>query len=263
MTDVTQIKKRAILFDATRCIDCRACMVACSVENNIADDATRIWVAGAGVIGTFPQLQRATVPYHCMHCEEPACASACPVGAWSKRSDGPVVYDATKCIGCRYCMNACPFDVPHFDWSKGLLEGPLIDKCDMCAYRVDGGQEPACVATCPAKALVFGDRDALLAEAHRRLAANPNRYQPSVYGEHENGGTSYLILSHVPFGQLGLPTNLSRTPVVGLSEAIMGGTLPFAAIWALALTGVAAGVRWRNRTNVETGAPAAAPSGKE
>jgi formate dehydrogenase iron-sulfur subunit len=242
MTDSQPIRKRAILFDATRCIDCRACMVACSVENKISDTDTRVWVSGAGVLGKYPDLNRATMPYHCMHCQEPACVSACPVGAWTKREDGPVVYASEKCIGCRYCMNACPFDVPHFDWNKGIAEGPLIDKCDMCAKRVDGGGEPACVATCPTSALVFGDRDELLTEAHRRLQTHPDKYQPRVFGEHENGGTSYLILSHVPFDQLNLP-HLSDTPVVEMSETIMGGTIPFALTWAAVLGGVAAGTR--------------------
>ena len=115
-------KHHAFLFDATRCIDCRACMVACSVENNVPMDDTRIWVAGSRRQGEYPDLQRATMPYHCMHCLEPACVSACPVGAWTKREDGPVVYDTERCIGCRYCMNACPFGVPHFDWDKGILD---------------------------------------------------------------------------------------------------------------------------------------------
>ena len=161
------------LFDATRCIDCRACMVACSVENKIAMNKTRIWVAGVGVKGEFPKLGRATMVYHCMHCEAPDCLSACPVGAYTKREDGPVIYDPKKCIGCRYCMNACPFGVPHFDYDKGLIEGAFIDKCTMCPQRIDAGLEPACVATCPTEALVFGDRADLLKEAHARISAHP------------------------------------------------------------------------------------------
>ncbi len=105
---MAEIIQKAFLFDATRCIDCRACMVACSVENKIDNDKTRIWVAGVGLKGTFPTLTRATMVYHCMHCAAPDCLSACPVGAYTKRDDGPVIYDAKKCIGCRYCMNACP-----------------------------------------------------------------------------------------------------------------------------------------------------------
>jgi formate dehydrogenase iron-sulfur subunit len=236
----------AFLLDVTRCIDCRACMVACSAENNVPMDDTRVWVSGSGVMGTFPNLQRATMPYHCMHCLEPACASACPVGAWKKRDDGPVVYDGARCIGCRYCMNACPFGVPHFDWNRGVLEQPLISKCSMCAHRLDNGEQPACVQTCLTDALRFGPRAEILGEAKRRIAANPGKYQPRVYGETENGGTSYLILSHVAFELLGLPA-VPEAPVNRASETIMRGTIPFAVGWAAALSAVAVGVRLRHR----------------
>jgi formate dehydrogenase iron-sulfur subunit len=236
----------AILLDATRCIDCRACMVACSVENNVPMDDTRIWVSGPGVFGDYPDLHRATIPYHCMHCLEPACASACPVAAWTKREDGPVVYDSARCIGCRYCMNACPFGVPHFDWNAGLLEQPLISKCSLCAHRLDAGEQPACVQTCVAGALQFGRRDEMLAEAKRRIAKHPDRYIDHVYGETENGGTSYLMLSRVPFSQLGLP-DLGPTPVKEVSEKVMEVTVPFALGWAAVLAGVSAGVHLHNK----------------
>jgi formate dehydrogenase iron-sulfur subunit len=238
---MVDIQHKAFLFDATRCIDCRACMMACSVENNIATEKTRIWLAGVGMKGSYPNLERASMVYHCMHCEEPACMSACPVGAYSQREDGPVLYNPDKCIGCRYCMNACPFGVPHFDYDRGLAEGAFIDKCTMCPQRIDQGQEPACVATCPTDALVFGERADLLAEAHARIQAHPERYIAHVYGETENGGTSYLILSHLPFKKLGLP-ELTSTPVKETSEKVMSLTIPFALGWAAVLTGVSTGV---------------------
>ncbi len=237
---------QAYLFDATRCIDCRACMVACSVENQVPLNGTRIWVAGAGITGEYPNLARASMPYHCMHCIQPSCASACPVGAWSKRADGPVVYDSSRCIGCRYCMNACPFGVPHFDWDKGLLDQPLITKCTMCAHRLDVDGEPACVQTCPTDALSFGSRKDMLAEAKARIAANPGKYIDHVYGEHENGGTSYLIISNVPFADLGLP-DVPQESVNHTSEVVMSGTIPFALGWAGVLAAVAGVVRLRER----------------
>lgn len=243
---MTDIQHKTFLFDATRCIDCRACMVACSVENKIPMNKTRIWVAGVGLKGEFPALERASMVYHCMHCNEPDCLSACPVGAYSKRLDGPVIYDPKKCIGCRYCMNACPFGVPHFDYDKGLIDGAFIDKCSMCTQRIDVGLEPACMATCPTGALMFGERDELLKYAHDRLTAQPARYLNHVYGESENGGTSYLILSHVPFKELGLP-ELSSTPVKDVSEAVMGVTIPFALGWGAVLTGTAVGVHMVNK----------------
>ncbi|HEX7541813.1 MAG TPA: 4Fe-4S dicluster domain-containing protein [Anaerolineales bacterium] len=243
---MTDIQHKTFLFDATRCIDCRACMVACSVENKIPMNKTRIWVAGVGLKGEYPALERASMAYHCMHCNEPDCLSACPVGAYSKRSDGPVIYDPKKCIGCRYCMNACPFGVPHFDYDKGLIDGAFIDKCSMCTQRIDVGLEPACVATCPTGALMFGERDELLKYAHDRLTAQPARYLNHVYGESENGGTSYLILSHVPFKELGLP-ELPSSPVKDISEAVMRLTLPSALGVGAVLTGLAVGVHMVNQ----------------
>jgi Fe-S-cluster-containing dehydrogenase component len=243
---MAEIKHHAFLYDATRCIDCRACMVACSVENNIPMDKTRIWVAGVGLTGQFPDLERSTMAYHCMHCEHPDCVSACPVGAYTKREDGPVLYNPEICIGCRYCMNACPFGVPHFDYDKGIIEGAFIDKCFFCTQRIDAGQEPACVATCPTDAVIHGERDELIREAHARIAAHPDRYIDHVYGEFENGGTSYLVLSHVPFSELGLP-DLPEKPINKVSETVMGITIPFALDWAAVLSGLAVGVHYYNK----------------
>jgi len=143
-------------------------------------------------------------------------------------------------------MNACPFGVPHYDWDKGLIEGAFIDKCSMCPQRIDIGLEPACVATCPTDALTFGERADLLKDAHARIAAHPDRYIDHVYGETENGGTSYLIVSHVPFKELGLP-ELGPTPLKDISELIMGGTIPFALGLTAVLSGVAAGVHVYNK----------------
>jgi len=237
-----EIKHKAYLFDATRCIDCRACMVACSVENNIPTDKTRIWLAGIGIKGEYPELERATMVAHCMHCEHPDCMSACPVGAYTKRADGPVLYNPDVCIGCRYCMNACAFGVPHFDYDKGIIAGAFIDKCTMCPQRIDVGEEPACVATCPTDALEFGEREELIALAHTRIQAHPGRYIDHVYGEFEKGGTSYLILSHVPFKELGLP-DLGSDPINKITEGLMEETIPFALGWAGVLSAITVGVR--------------------
>jgi Fe-S-cluster-containing dehydrogenase component len=143
-------------------------------------------------------------------------------------------------------MNACPFGVPHFDYDKGLVDGAFIDKCNLCTQRIDIGLEPACVATCPTDALLFGERDDLLKYAHDRLAAEPVRYLNHVYGENENGGTSYFILSHVPFSEIGLPELPSRA-VKEVSEEVIGLTIPFALGWGAVLTATAAGVHVSNQ----------------
>ena len=137
----------------------------------------------------------------CMHCADPSCASACPVGAFTKTELGPVVYDGSKCLGCRYCMMVCPFNVPRYEWSNPV---PVVRKCDGCFERQKEGEETACTEACPAEATVGGTREELLAEAKRRIAESPGTYHPEIYGEHEVGGTSVLILSPVPFEQLGM-----------------------------------------------------------
>ena len=180
MTDIRNIQNKAFLFDATRCIDCRACMIACSVENKIPSNKTRIWVAGVGLKGEYPNLTRASMVYHCMHCEAPDCLSACPVGAYSKRADGPVLYDADKCIGCRYCMNACPFGVPHFDYDKGLIDGAFIDKCTMCPQRIDIGLEPACIATCSKTPSVSTNSGSLKSATRSTNKVRTIRYRPAL-----------------------------------------------------------------------------------
>ena len=125
-----------------------------------------------------------------MHCNDPACVSACPVGALEKLPDGPVVYDDDRCIGCRYCMMACPFQIPKFQWSSAV---PLIRKCDFCADRIAIGLAPSCSTSCPTGTLLFGDRDVLLKEAHRRIGTHPGKYYPEVYGEKIAGGTPSSI----------------------------------------------------------------------
>jgi formate dehydrogenase iron-sulfur subunit len=257
---MAKIKQHAYLYDATRCIDCRACMIACSVENNVPMDDTYIWVTGSRVLGEYPNLKRATMPYHCMHCLAPDCVSACPVGAWYKREDGPVLYEQEKCIGCRYCMNACPFSVPTFDWDKGLLDGALMHKCTMCVQRLEVGEEPACVHTCPTGALKFGEREELVAEAHARIDAHPNRYIDHVYGELENGGTSYLVISHVPFSDLGLP-DTGIIPVKNASEAAMQGILPAALGLGAVLTGVTVAIDARAKSRAKAVAKESAETG--
>jgi Fe-S-cluster-containing dehydrogenase component len=155
----------------------------------------------------------------CMHCVDPACASACMLGALQKREFGVVTYEADYCIGCRYCEVACPFNVPKFEFEKAA---PKIVKCELCKERLASGQEPACTEVCPRKAVVFGRRSELLKEAKRRIAESPGRYVARVYGETDAGGTQVLYLSQVPFDKLGLPA-LGDEPAPQLARTIQHG----------------------------------------
>jgi formate dehydrogenase iron-sulfur subunit len=228
--------KYGFLIDASRCIDCRACLMACSVENNVSMTHTRIWIKDSGIVGEYPDLKHFTAPYHCMHCVDPSCVSACTVGALQQNEDGVVTYDNDRCIGCRYCMYACPFEVPHFEWDQQFA---LITKCDMCVSRLDEGQEPACAATCPTGAIQFGKREDLLAMAHARIKEQPERYIDHVFGEHENGGTSTFYISSVPFEQLGFPlVQTVKSPAESNRLATEIGTPVIASTVALGMTGI-------------------------
>ncbi len=210
--------KYGFLIDASRCIDCRACLIACSVQNDMPPANTRIWIKDTGILGTYPDLQRFTAPYHCMQCLDPACASACTVGALHLDEDGVILSDEDRCIGCRYCMYACPFEVPHFEWSQRFS---LVTKCDLCSSRLEEGQkETACAATCPTGAIQFGIRADMLASAHEQIRAKPGAYIDHVFGETENGGTSTFYISPVPFEQLGMPTT-QRTSSPARSNRIV------------------------------------------
>ncbi len=236
-----------LLYDATRCIGCKACMVACRESNKLAPETSnapgRLWDMPMDLSGqtkTVVKLYRTSngaeqsyVKRQCMHCTDPACANACMLGAMKKREHGIVSYDPGLCIGCRYCQMACPFNVPKFEWTKAA---PKIVKCELCRHRAAGasltarngfsryplGKGPACTEVCPREAVIYGKREELLAEARRRLAANPKLYVPKIYGETEAGGTQCLYLSHVPFENLGLP-NLSDRPVPAIQEALQHG----------------------------------------
>jgi len=253
---------KGVLYDATKCIGCRACQVACKQWNELSGEAT----TNGGTYENPPQLSAHTftkihfteieddgkfqwvfAKRQCMHCEYPACAEACIVGALQKTPEGPVVYDDRKCIGCRYCMVACPFGVPAFEWDKPL---PWIRKCTFCADRQAAGLKPACVATCPTGALEFGEREELIVEAHRRIVAEPQKYVDYVYGENEIGGTSWLYLSPVPFEKLGFPI-LGSEPVVVNAERAMGAVPPALIAVAASMAGIYLLVRRREKMSQE------------
>lgn len=239
----------AMLIDTTRCSGCQSCALACKTLNKLpnpdqpptqlASDAYTFVDSRAVTLPASVGESEERVTYvkrQCMHCLHPACASACTVGALRKTATGPVVYDAAKCIGCRYCQYACPFGVPAYAWDEPL---GLISKCQMCFKRLNTGQLPACIAACPNGALRLGKRDELLAQAHAQIASNPGRYVDTVYGEHEAGGTAMLYLAAVPFAQLGLPT-LEAEAAPEKAEVVMKNTPTV----ALSVAALATGLYW-------------------
>ncbi len=229
---------RAILYDSTLCIDCKACEAACAERwglpytDKIAAEEKISAHKLTAVVTHGDRYSRRL----CMHCAEPTCVSVCPVGALQKTSLGPVVYDAEKCMGCRYCLQACPFQVPTYEWNQRL---PKMRKCDMCYERQSQGKLTACAEACPTGATKNGDRDQLLAEARQRIAEKPGQYYPKIYGVKEVGGTSVLFLSAVPFGQIGLRTNVPLEALPDLTwrvldltpDVVSTGTVLLGGIW--------------------------------
>ncbi|MCB1009998.1 MAG: 4Fe-4S dicluster domain-containing protein [Acidobacteria bacterium] len=197
---MARVRPKALLIDITRCVGCRECVAACLVAHGLPTDPDTVEKTSSKALTALSEHGDLYVRQLCRHCLEPSCVSVCPVQAFSKTPAGPVVYDASRCLGCRYCMQACPFGVPKYEWDKAV---PAVVKCDFCADRQARGEQPACAEACPAEATIFGDRDELIAEAHRRIDEDPDTYHPHVYGESEIGGTSMLFLSPVPFEQLG------------------------------------------------------------
>jgi formate dehydrogenase iron-sulfur subunit len=198
---------KAILYDATMCIDCKQCEKACAERNSLPyNDDIAAEEKQSEHKFTFVMAEGDKFMRHlCMNCLDPTCASVCPVAALRKTSAGPVIYEESRCIGCRYCMVACPFGVPKYEWNKTL---PRVRKCDMCADRVTSGRPTACAEACPTGATKFGDREALIAEARDRISKNPGQYIDHIYGLTEVGGTSVLLLSSVPFDRFGYRSDL-------------------------------------------------------
>ena len=258
---------RTTLIDIANCIGCRACQVACKQWNEKDGEKTELddqlgfqnpatLSAKTFTLIAFHEMVNAEKPggvesafvmQRCLHCLEPACVSACPTTALYRQADGPVSYNVDDCIGCRYCMLACPWDVPTAEWNS---HSPKISKCTHCADRAVqppavafNGQAlspqsdeaakqfantmaiPACVKACPADALRYGTRDEMLALAHKRIADRPDRYVDHIYGEKELGGTSVLYLSKVPFEKLGFPTYGER-PFPAFTKTALGVVPP-------------------------------------
>ena len=218
-----------MLIDTTRCIGCRTCEAACA-EAHQEDGIECPEEVDFAVQRNTSEKQFTVVNRYetekgevfakkqCMHCLQPACASACLTKAMHKTANGSVAWTADKCMGCRFCMVSCPFEVPKFEYFSA---NPRIQKCSMCWDRVKAGGQPACVENCPAEALSFGPRSELIEEARRRIYADPDNYVHEIYGEREAGGTGVLYLAAVPFAQLGFKTNLQDSSYPALTREFL------------------------------------------
>ncbi len=241
---------KGVLFDATLCIGCRKCEEACNVVNELPrpekpfDDLTvleakrRTTEKDYTVVNQY-QTSRPGVAFRkqqCNHCQEPACASACFVKAFIKTPEGAVVYDPTLCVGCRYCMIACAWSVPAYEYDEAL--SPRVMKCTMCHPRILEGKLPGCVEICPKGALTFGTRKELLDVARQRIRNFPDRYVDHIYGEREMGGTNWLYISGVPFTELGLPGDLGTTSAPELTSGALAAVPVVTGLWPILLTGV-------------------------
>jgi Fe-S-cluster-containing dehydrogenase component len=249
-----------MLYDTTRCIGCKSCVVACHEANDLPPDNRDDKLHDApqalndrtkNIIKLYKEDgRRSYVKQQCMHCIDPACVGACMIGALQKREYGIVTWDSDRCIGCRYCQVACPYNIPKFEWESA---SPRIIKCEMCSHRIPEGKGPACCEVCPRAAVVYGKYTDLLEDAKQRLIDHPDRYVDKIYGMEDGGGTQVLYVSHVPFEKLGLP-ELGTEPVPSLNRQIQHG-LYKGMIAPAALYVVMGGVALRNRRaqNEDTG----------
>ncbi len=226
--DTSREEFRGMLVDTTLCIGCRSCEAACATVKGLP--APDLGPAAVESVRQTDSRYRTVVNRYvtdsgytfiknqCMHCNQPACASACLTKALIKTESGQVVWRGDKCMGCRMCMVSCPFDVPKFEYDSA---NPEIVKCDLCWDRTSNGKNPACVDACPAKAIIYGTRRELLRTARERIHRNPDKYVDHIYGEHEAGGTGVMYLSNVDFGQLGVNTSVGTEPYPNLTKPFL------------------------------------------
>ena len=241
-----------VLFDVTRCIGCRKCEEACNRVNELPPPERPFQDLGVlqktrrtdartyTVVNRYEGIPGAKGPLYrkiqCNHCLEPACASACFVRAFTKTPEGAVIYDPSVCVGCRYCLLACPFNVPAYEYNKALE--PRVMKCTMCYPRIRKGLLPACVEACPMEALTFGKREDVLRIARERIRKHPDRYVDHIYGETEVGGTSWLYLAGVPFQQLDLREDYQIRPAPEFTAGALGAVPMVIGLWPVLLIGL-------------------------
>ena len=245
-------ESNGVLFDSTRCIGCRKCEEACNKVNelpepaqsfrdlSVLDTRRRTTHKAYTIVNRYDEAGGSRGPLYrkdqCNHCLEPACASACFVQAFKKTETGAVTYDETVCVGCRYCMIACPFEIPTYEYDSAF--SPRVRKCTLCHPRIAKGLLPGCVEICPTEALTYGNRKDLLRIGRERIRRFPDRYVNHIYGENEMGGTSWLYLSEVPFENLGMREDLGVTPAPKLTSGALSAVPIVVGLWPVLLGGV-------------------------
>lgn len=241
---------KSVLVDTTMCVGCRTCEASCAEVNKLPEperpgDDTIFDTQRQTGPDVFTVVNKGTkknaagddrfAKKQCLHCIEPACASACCVNALEKTPNGPVTYNPSRCLGCRYCMVACPFEIPKYEFAKTV---PTVRKCSFCAERQAQGKPPACAENCPTGALTFGKRDELLEEAKKRIYQSPDTYVHHIYGEEEAGGTSWLYISDVPFESMALNTKVQKDSYPQRVEGALS-TVPWVlTLWPPLLAGL-------------------------
>lgn len=265
-----------VLHDVTRCIGCRRCEAACQKINNlpepkkpfddlsVCDTRRRVTAYQWTVVNKYEVNGK---PFfrklQCFHCNDPACAASCFTKCYTKLPDGAVVYDGSQCVGCRYCMVACPFNVPGYQYDRAW--DPYVQKCTFCEPLLKKGQLPACVQACPVDAITFGKRSDLIKIAKGRIKNNPGRYMDYVYGETDAGGTAWMVL--VPAAganpgpvddapeaaselkQVGLDPHLGNQPMAELTYGALGAVPMIVAFWPVVFGGAYAITKRREAIN--------------
>ena len=230
-------QQMGLLFDVTLCVGCGSCYEACKKQNRLPE-TNKDFLKDHLSNDTYTVVEQYKDNFArkmCMHCGEPTCVSVCPVGAFEKTELGPVLYDADKCIGCRYCMQACPYSIPRYEWSS---TSPSVRKCNLCYERLKEGKINACAEACPTGATQAGEMNKLIDEAKRRLKEKPDKYYPEIYGLKEAGGGNVLVISPVPFDQLGYNTNVPKQPMPVFTMQAMEKIPSVVSVGGIFLTGM-------------------------
>lgn len=238
-----------VLHDTTKCIGCRKCEAACNTVNKLPkpgkpfDDLKVLETERRTTENAYTVVNRYQTAkgqqfrkIQCNHCQEPACASACFVKAFKKNPTGSVTYDESVCVGCRYCMVACPFNIPAYSYNDPIT--PKIIKCTLCQPLIAEGKLPGCVEACPKEALTFGKRADLIKIAHERIRTNPGKYVDHIYGEREMGGTAWMYLNGVPSPEVGMRDDLGVASAPELTGGALATVPMIVGLWPVLLTGI-------------------------